>query len=107
MPEYTFHCENCGIQFNRHQKFNEEPLKICPECGTKALRKVYKPARIVFKGSGFYATDHRSSSRSTYLDKGGETSPDTGKGSEADSKRKADKPTAKESTKSQSAPKAE
>jgi len=62
MPVYTYRCENCGVQFERTQKFTESPLAICPECGKKTLRKVYTPVGIVFKGSGFYATDHRSPS---------------------------------------------
>jgi len=62
MPIYTYRCENCGIRFERNQKFSDAPLKICPECHKKALRKVYTPVGIVFKGSGFYVTDHRSSS---------------------------------------------
>ncbi len=45
-------------------KQNIEEITRCPECNKKALRKVYTPVGIVFKGSGFYATDHRSSSGS-------------------------------------------
>ncbi len=62
MPIYTYHCENCGIRFEQHQHFNDPPLVRCPECNKNALRKVYTPVGIVFKGSGFYATDHRSPS---------------------------------------------
>ena len=62
MPIYTYRCENCGVQFDRRQSFNDEPLKVCPECQKEALRKVYLPVGIVFKGSGFYATDNRSPS---------------------------------------------
>lgn len=62
MPIYTYRCENCGIQFERQQKFTDTPLAWCPECSKKTLRKVYQPVGIVFKGSGFYATDHRSPS---------------------------------------------
>jgi putative FmdB family regulatory protein len=62
MPIYTYHCDSCGIQFERTQKFSDAPLTRCPECSKKSLRKVYTPVGIVFKGSGFYATDHRSSS---------------------------------------------
>ncbi len=65
MPVYTYRCENCGVQFERTQKFSEPPLAWCPECGKKSLRKVYTPVGIVFKGSGFYATDHRSPSGTT------------------------------------------
>ncbi|PWH18827.1 MAG: FmdB family transcriptional regulator [Anaerolineae bacterium] len=62
MPIYTYHCENCGIRFEQQQRFNDPPLVRCPECNKNALRKVYTPVGIVFKGSGFYATDHRSPS---------------------------------------------
>lgn len=62
MPIYTYRCENCGVQFDRQQRFSDAPLTRCPECGEDALRKVYTPVGIVFKGSGFYATDHRSPS---------------------------------------------
>lgn len=65
MPVYTYRCENCGVQFERNQKFSEPALAWCPECGKKSLRKVYTPVGIVFKGSGFYATDHRSPSGQT------------------------------------------
>jgi putative FmdB family regulatory protein len=62
MPIYTYRCESCGVQFERHQFFNDAPLKICPECRKKTLRKVITPTKVIFKGSGFYATDHRSPS---------------------------------------------
>ncbi len=62
MPVYTYRCENCGIQFDHTQKFSDPVLTRCPECGKKSLRKVFTPVGIVFKGSGFYATDHRSPS---------------------------------------------
>ena len=62
MPIYTYRCENCGIQFDKTQKYSDQALTKCPECGKKSLKKVYTPVGIVFKGSGFYATDHRSPS---------------------------------------------
>jgi putative FmdB family regulatory protein len=64
MPVYTYRCENCGVRFERLQGFNDAQLTRCPECNKKALRKVYTPVGIVFKGSGFYSTDHRSASGS-------------------------------------------
>ncbi len=64
MPVYTYRCDSCGVQFERHQFFQDAPLKICPECRKKSLRKVITPTRVIFKGSGFYATDHKSSSGS-------------------------------------------
>ena len=66
MPLYTYHCDHCGVQFDQQQKFTDEPLTVCPECGKKKLHKVYSPVGIVFKGSGFYATDHKSPSGMKY-----------------------------------------
>jgi putative FmdB family regulatory protein len=62
MPVYTYRCDNCGVQFERHQSFTDTPLKTCPECRKKALKKVITPTKVIFKGSGFYATDHKSAS---------------------------------------------
>jgi putative FmdB family regulatory protein len=62
MPIYTYRCSSCGVQFERQQSFTDQSLIRCPECGKKALKKVYLPVGIVFKGSGFYATDHHSPS---------------------------------------------
>ena len=62
MPIYSYRCESCGVQFERHQSFQDAPLKICPECRKKSLKKVIAPVGVIFKGSGFYATDHRSPS---------------------------------------------
>lgn len=62
MPVYTYRCSNCGVQFDQQQSFSDAPLVRCPECGKKTLKKVYQPVGIVFKGSGFYATDHHSPS---------------------------------------------
>jgi putative FmdB family regulatory protein len=65
MPVYTYRCENCGVRFERLQGFNDPVLTRCPECNKKTLHKVYTPVGIVFKGSGFYSTDHRSPSGSS------------------------------------------
>lgn len=62
MPLYTYRCDNCGVQFDQRQHFTDATLTRCPECGEETLHKLYQPVGIVFKGSGFYATDHRSPS---------------------------------------------
>jgi len=62
MPIYTYRCENCGNQFDKHQSFSEEPLRVCPSCRKHALHKVFFPAGVSFKGSGFYVTDKRKAS---------------------------------------------
>ena len=62
MPVYAYRCESCGVHFERQQSFSDAPLKRCPECNKNSLRKVIGPVGVVFKGSGFYATDNRSTS---------------------------------------------
>ena len=100
MPVYTYRCESCGVQFDRFQKFADQPLTWCPECNKKALRKVYQPVGIVFKGSGFYATDHRSPSGQSWGSSNSE------KSSEAKSEPKTDsKPDHKPAENSSPAPK--
>ena len=62
MPVYSYLCEECGHSFDQFQHFTDDALTVCPVCGKVALRKVYTPVGIVFKGKGFYATDNRSPS---------------------------------------------
>lgn len=58
MPNYQYRCSDCGAELEVYQKFTDDALTVCPECeGT--LRKVYSAVGVVFKGSGFYATDNR------------------------------------------------
>jgi len=64
MPIYTYRCESCGVQFEREQSYSDAPLKICPECRKRSLKKVISPVGVIFKGSGFYSTDHKSPSGS-------------------------------------------
>jgi putative FmdB family regulatory protein len=59
MPTYHYRCKSCAHEFDQFQKFAEEPLKFCPECG-QDVRRVIQPVGVVFKGSGWYITDSRS-----------------------------------------------
>ena len=74
MPTYEYACQSCGRHVEVFQKFSEDPLTTCEVCGG-ALRKVFHPAGILFKGSGFYATDSRRSSASKG---GGDSKKDSG-----------------------------
>jgi putative FmdB family regulatory protein len=63
MPTYEYHCDACSHQFDEFQSITEEPLKKCPKCGRKKLRRVFGTgAAVLFKGAGFYETDYRSES---------------------------------------------
>lgn len=61
MPTYEYECTKCGHQFEKFQSMKDEPLKRCPKCRCKVRRLLGSGAGIIFKGSGFYQTDYRSS----------------------------------------------
>ena len=61
MPTYEYECQSCHQRIEAVQHFSDPPLTTCPHCGG-ALRKVFSAVGIVFKGSGFYKTDSRSTS---------------------------------------------
>ncbi|MFE7561889.1 FmdB family zinc ribbon protein [Kitasatospora sp. NPDC057500] len=64
MPTYQYQCTECGNGLEAVQKFTDEPLTTCPDCQGR-LRKIFSAVGVVFKGSGFYRTDSRSSSSSS------------------------------------------
>jgi putative FmdB family regulatory protein len=58
MPVYTYECEECGVCFDARQKFSDDPITECPECGGYTHR-VPQAVGIVFKGSGWYSKDSK------------------------------------------------
>jgi putative FmdB family regulatory protein len=76
MPTYVYGCDACGHQFERFQKFSDEPVRVCPECGN-TVRRIFQPAGIVFKGSGWHVTDYKRSSNGSTNGENGEVKKDT------------------------------
>ncbi|SEG99289.1 putative regulatory protein, FmdB family [Nonomuraea solani] len=74
MPTYQYACNDCGEQLEAVQKFTDDALTVCPACEGK-LRKVFSAVGIVFKGSGFYKTDNRSSSSTSTTSTGSSPKP--------------------------------
>jgi len=63
MPTYDYECSECGHTSEVFQSIAEKPLRKCPACGRKTLRRLIGTGGgIIFKGTGFYATDYRSDS---------------------------------------------
>jgi putative FmdB family regulatory protein len=64
MPTYEYECTKCGHLFEEYQRITAEPLTTCPKpgCGGTVRRLISAGAGVLFKGSGFYATDYRSES---------------------------------------------
>jgi putative FmdB family regulatory protein len=59
MPTYEYECDNCNKTFEVFQKITDVPLKKCPKCNKKISRLIGGGSGVIFKGSGFYATDYR------------------------------------------------
>ncbi len=95
MPTYSYRCESCGVRFDHRQGFYDEPPTKCPECGEHALRKLYLPVGIVFRGSGFYSTDNRPSSYSSPA-KQSSAEKVSSNGKEAGGEKKADPPSSED-----------
>lgn len=99
MPTYEYACTQCGQHLEVFQRFGEDPPTECGACGG-VLRKVFHPAGILFKGSGFYKTDSRTAAK-THAKAGADGAKSDGKADAkpATSDSKADaKPAAKEKT---------
>ena len=64
VPTYQYQCTACHEGLEVVQKFTDDALTECPSCQGR-LKKVFSPVGIVFKGSGFYRTDSRSSNGSS------------------------------------------
>lgn len=63
MPTYDYRCDGCAHEFEMFQSIKDDPIKKCPQCGKRRLRRLIGPGgAIMFKGSGFYLTDYRSES---------------------------------------------
>jgi putative FmdB family regulatory protein len=62
MPVYTYECKKCSAKFTRTETVFDKALKRCPECYLGTVRRVPQRPTIIFKGSGWYATDHRTPS---------------------------------------------
>lgn len=64
MPTYEYRCDECGHAFEAFQRISDQPVRVCPECGKRKVRRLISSGGgIVFKGSGFYATDYRKTPR--------------------------------------------
>ncbi|HVH63264.1 MAG TPA: FmdB family zinc ribbon protein [Candidatus Dormibacteraeota bacterium] len=85
MPTYGYRCSSCGHQFEIHQSFSDAPLQECPKCAGK-LTKVFYPAGVIFKGSGFYTTDYKAKPSESNGSTSSDKKPDSKPESKSDSK---------------------
>ena len=81
MPIYEYKCKACEHKFDKLQKISDDPLKDCPDCGQPELVKLVSAAGFRLKGTGWYETDFKNSSKK---------SNDTTKSSSSDSSKSSD-----------------
>ena len=63
MPTYEYQCSECNHAFEAFHSITANPLTECPECKKNALKRLIgSGAGLIFKGSGFYCTDYKSTS---------------------------------------------
>ena len=74
MPTYTYQCKKCGHAQDIFHGINARPRVKCAECGGRCTRLIGAGAGILFKGSGFYATDYKSKNNNAPSKDGSETS---------------------------------
>jgi putative FmdB family regulatory protein len=86
MPTYEYTCKRCGENIEVFQSFSEKPLRKHQECGGE-LQKVFHARGVVFKGSGFYSTDSRSSATSKKSEPAKKADSSKGDSSEKSSKK--------------------
>ena len=91
MPTYQYRCHDCGYEFEEFQSMTEDPITVCPECKGHTRRLITGGAGLLFKGSGFYITDYRSSKYKA--DKRNDISGSSTSSSSSDSKPAAKKTT--------------
>ncbi|MBT3270087.1 zinc ribbon domain-containing protein [Candidatus Poribacteria bacterium] len=95
MPTYEYKCNHCGVGFERFQSIKAQPVKDCPECEEKGTvsRLISGGAGLIFRGDGFYITDHRSDSYKAGAKADSKPSGD----SKSDSSSKSDTPSSSKS----------
>ncbi len=60
MPAYDYACDACDHRFEKFQRYSEDPISQCPECGENRCRRLISAPGVVFRGSGWYINDTRS-----------------------------------------------
>lgn len=103
MPVYTYACQSCESVIEKRQSFSDAPLTTCETC-SGSLRRVIHPVGIVFKGSGWYVNDSRSSSNGKESKPAAEASADSGTAAGESTETKAETPKAEKSESAPSTP---
>ena len=102
MPTYQYACPDCGLEFEKVQKFTDDPVKKCPNCSKRRVYRVVSKVAVSFKGSGWYITDSKSNNSAGTA---GNKDKDKAEAGETKAEKTETKETASEPTSTESATK--
>lgn len=102
MPTYEYLCEKCGHEFEREQRITDSPIKICPKCRGRKVKRLISQTSFVLKGSGWYA-DLYSSARQSKSGTGSADTSTSGSGSGSKPEKKPSAPGKTDGTNKKSA----
>jgi len=88
MPIYEYACGKCEAEFEAEQRITDDPLKKCPECGSKRVKRLISRTSFALKGGGWYADGYGSPSSKSSSESGASSESADGKAKTA----AADKP---------------
>jgi len=74
MPTYDYQCGKCGFEFEREQRITADPIKTCPECKSRKVKRLLSASRFILKGGGWYADGYGTSAPNSSDSTGGSDS---------------------------------
>lgn len=60
MPTYDYQCGKCGVEFEREQRITDPPVKTCPKCKSRQVKRLLSAPGFILKGGGWYADGYGS-----------------------------------------------
>ena len=63
MPIYEYLCEKCSHEFEREQRITDNPVKTCPKCRSRRVKKLISQTSFVLKGGGWYSDLYSSTKK--------------------------------------------
>ncbi|HXK26171.1 MAG TPA: zinc ribbon domain-containing protein [Myxococcota bacterium] len=90
MPVYEYACEKCGHEFEASQRITDEPIKVCPKCRARRVKRLISQTSFVLKGSGWYSDLYSSKGKDKKEKPDSDSSSDTTSTSAATSESQSD-----------------
>lgn len=92
MPTYEYRCDKCGVEFEREQRISDDPIRTCPECGARRVKRLISSTSFVLKGGGWYSDLYSSGKPAGSGPSDGGDDKAAGSASDSNASEKPDKP---------------